>query len=176
MAMTPSQLSIIVKSDGINTAVSNLNNLQLSAKNAETAVTSLSTAARNVGSGMNTRGLLGQLASLGAGVNSLINTFNSLTNASSASVANLTNSLAAAISRIQALEAAVRQANAELARLNGGLGDVDRGFNRAGSSGNIFNNTLRSMATAALAYLSIKTKQINYLDTSYFKSIPKYYL
>lgn len=155
MAMTPSQLSIIVKSDGITTAVTNLNNLQVSAKNAEGAVTSLSNAAKNIGSGVNTRGLLGQLASLGAGVNSLISTFNSLTNASSASVTNLTNSLSAAIARIQALETSVRLANAELARLNGGLGDADSGLRRASSSGNIFNNTLRSMATAALAYLGI---------------------
>ena len=155
MAMTPSQLSIIVKSDGIVSATTNLDKLQQSAKNAEGAVTSLSTAARGIGSGMNTRGMVSQLASLGAGVQSLISTFNSLTNASSASVANLTNSLAAAISRIQALEASVRQANAELARLNGGLGDADRGFRSASRNGNIFNNTLRSMATAALAYVGI---------------------
>ena len=155
MAMTPSQLSIIVKSDGISTAVTNLNNLQVSAKNAEGAVTSLSNAAKNMGSGMNTRGMLGQLASLGAGVSNLIATFNGLTSASSASVSNLTNSLSAAIARIQALETSVRLANAELTRLNGGLGDADSGFRRASSSGNIFNNTLRSMATAALAYLGI---------------------
>jgi tape measure domain-containing protein len=133
-------LSIKVKSDGVTEAGTKLERLTTSANKAEQAIERLTTRFATFNSSIG-----GSSSATAAFMNSL----QSQTTAVNSSQA----ALAAYTRQINQMVAAINSANST--HLTQNLNTQTTSMDRASSSGGILNNTLKSMAVAALAYVGV---------------------
>lgn len=152
--MRISALGINVQSNGISDATQQLKNLAEASKVAGTEVSKLSKKAEKLNTAMNA-----------AGVDKYSDSISKQSTSVNASIAAL-NSYESALNRILTAQKQISKSSFEInealmvqskstSDLTKKKEELKNSIDRASSSGHLFNNTLRSMASAAAAYISL---------------------
>lgn len=169
--MNVSTLSIKVVSDGIKDAADGLKNLTNEARSANTSVNTLTKNVEKLGTtfGALPASMSNAISQLNAAnssianignssslVSSSISSLNSTISSMASVMTSVNSSMSSMASAMQNNALSIAQLNQQMASLTANINQSGQAASNAGNGGHsIFNNTLRSMATAALAYMSI---------------------
>lgn len=163
MAMTPSQLSIIVKSQGVEKAAQDLDKLAKAAASVDSETKAFVIAQSKLAESNQKVGKSSEAAARNISVQELAMVkaheaalaMNAVISKAAKSQEELTNAMGKASRGVSAKELAMIKAHEQALKMNAAFDKQAAALKNVSHHGNIFNNTLRSMATAAIAYIGI---------------------
>jgi tape measure domain-containing protein len=156
MSMTPSQLSIIVKSQGIKDATVDLNNLAKASASVDAETKAFVIAQQKLAASNKNSSTSSQAAARGVTVQEL-----AMIKAHDAALrmnSSIDRQIAAQERMVRGVsqqELSMIKAHEQALKMNTAFDKQAESLKNANHHGSIFNNTLKSMATAALAYMGV---------------------
>jgi len=156
MAMTPSQLSIIVNSKGIKDATDELNNLSKAASSVDKETRDFVIAQQKLSVTSKSSSTSSQSAARGVTVQELamIKAHDAALKMNS-SIDRQIATQERMVRGVSQQELAMTKAHEQALKMNTAFDKQAESLKNANHHGSIFNNTLKSMATAALAYMGV---------------------
>ena len=160
--MEASTLKIKVVSEGLDAANTGLTKLSTTATKVNDNVQKLTISSGHAGaalrSAFNVTGVIASLAAMNNSIQSMSGGMSGFsTNATTTSNAmnQMANQARALENRIRQLETALVSMQSHMNTFNNSVAEAPNSLNRASRSGSIWNNTLKSMAVAATAYIGV---------------------